>query len=156
MDQQQTSFEGYAVLELMGHNQAYGFVTTCYFGGPALFRVDRPEIPKREYELKRAQWIGDVLAQPGTKVEREAVPGSTVFVGPQAVFRMTPCDEATVRECIERNIQAPIKVLSLVEQKRIAPSDPNERQEHLETCEEVDCATCKAYQAEIEDEQIRY
>jgi len=46
----QAKFEGWAVVEIMGHNREIGFVTTEYFGGPALFRVDQPEFPEREYE----------------------------------------------------------------------------------------------------------
>lgn len=45
------TFEGFAILELNGHNKEIGFVTTCNFGGPSLFRVDQPELPAREYEL---------------------------------------------------------------------------------------------------------
>lgn len=155
-EQQQAVYEGYAVVEIMGHNREIGYVRTEYFGGPALFRIDQPAIPAREYELKRAQWIDGVLAQPGTKMQREALPGKTAYVGPSAIFRMTPCDEATALEAIERMLPAPVKILSLVELKQIPATDHEERQEHLETCEEVDCATCKQFQAEIEDEQIPY
>lgn len=119
MDQGQSSFSGWAVVEIFGHSKEIGYVTTSYFGGPALFRVDQPPISEREYELTRAEWLGDTLAQPGTKVQRVAIPGKTSYVGPSAVFRMTPCDEATALEAIERMIPAPIKILSLVEVKLI-------------------------------------
>lgn len=119
MSDEQSKFEGYAVVEIMGHNREIGYVTTAYFGGPALFRIDQPPIPARESELTRAEWIGDVLAQPGTKVERVAIPGKTSYVGPQAVFRLTPCDQETALKAIERMIPAPIKILSLVEAKKL-------------------------------------
>ena len=119
----QATFEGYAIVEIMGHNREIGFVTTEYFGGPALFRIDQPSMPEREYELTRAQWIGDVLAQPGTKVQREAIPGKTTYVGPQAIFRLTPCSKETVERGVDEMIAAPIKILHLVEKKRLAAAE---------------------------------
>lgn len=118
------SFEGYAVVELMGHNKEIGYVKTEYFGGPALFRIDQPALPEREYELTRSQWVGDQLCAAGTKMQRAAIPGKTVFVGPQAVFRLTPCSEETVKRAVDELIPAPVKILHLVEQKRIERTEP--------------------------------
>ena len=118
MDQQAT-FEGYAIVEIMGHNREIGYVKTEYFGGPALFRIDQPALPEREHELTRAQWIGDVLAQPGTKVQRAALPGKTSYVGPSAIFRLTPCTEETVMRALEELIPTPVKILHLVENKKL-------------------------------------
>ena len=114
-DQQQSKFEGWAVVEMFGHLQEIGFVTTAYFGGPALFRIDQPEFPARVYELPRPQWIGETHCPAGTKVERSAHPGKTVFIGPSSIFRLTPCTEEAARQMIERNIPAPIKILSVPE-----------------------------------------
>ncbi len=116
----QGKFEGFAVIELMGHNREIGFVTTEYFGGPGLFRVDQPEIPAREYELTRAEWINDQLAGPGSKVQREALPGKTTYVGPSSIFRMTPCDEETAKKAIELLISAPVKILELVKREQLS------------------------------------
>ena len=115
MEATQSSFEGWAVIDQMGHTQEMGFVTTEYFGGPALFRVDRPEMPAREHIIDRPQWIGDTMVGAGTKVQREAVPGFTVFLGPSSIFKMRPCSEETVRAQMERSINTPIKILNLVE-----------------------------------------
>lgn len=118
--EEQSKFSGWAVVEIMGHNKEIGFVTTEYFGGPALFRIDQPAFPEREYILERPQWIGETYAPIGTKVQRDAMPGKTAYVGPSAVFRLTPCDEDTARRAIERMMPAPIKVLSIPEQAKIA------------------------------------
>jgi hypothetical protein len=104
----------------MGHNKEIGFVETCYFGGPALLRVDQPSMPAREYELTRPQWIGDRMAGAGSKIQREELPGKTVYVGPSSIFRMTPCSEEVARKAIEAMIQPPIKILHLVEQRTLA------------------------------------
>ena len=114
-EQTQASFSGWAVLELFGHQKEIGFVTTEYFGGPALFRVDQPEMDAREYELKRPEWIAGTMAPTGSKVQREALPGKTVYVGPSSIFRMTPCSEDTARRAIEEMIPVPVKVLHLAE-----------------------------------------
>lgn len=53
MEEQQAKFEGWAVVEIMGHQKEIGYVTTQYFGPAGLFRVDRPELPEREFELRR-------------------------------------------------------------------------------------------------------
>jgi hypothetical protein len=116
---EQASFEGWAVVEIMGHNKEIGFVRTEYFGGPALFRVDQPGFPEREYVLERPQWIGDTHAPIGTKVQREALPGKTTYVGPSAVFRLTPCDEDTARRAIERMMPSPIKILHIPENAKL-------------------------------------
>jgi hypothetical protein len=67
---EQSKFEGWAVVEIMGHNREIGFVITEYFGGPALFRIDQPAFPEREYELERPQWVDDRYCPIGTKVRR--------------------------------------------------------------------------------------
>ena len=130
-------FEGYAVVEIMGHSREIGFVTTEYFGGPALFRIDQPAMPEREYELTTAQWVGDVLAGPGTKVQREALPGKTTYIGPQAIFRLTPCSKETAEAAIERMLPAPIKILNLVEQKQLRPRYTEDGDLDAQDAEEV-------------------
>lgn len=111
--EEQSSFSGWAVVEIMGHNREIGYVTTVYFGGPALFRVDQPELPEREYILERPQWIGDRQCPKGTHVIREALQGKTVFVGPPAIFRLTPVTEETAKKAIEAMLPSPIKVVSI-------------------------------------------
>lgn len=117
--EKQSTLTGWAIIELMGHSREIGYVTTEYFGGPALFRIDQPPLPERDYELTRAQWIGETLAPVGTKVKREAVPGKTVYVGPHAIFRLNPCDEQTALRGVEQLIPAPIKILSLPERPQL-------------------------------------
>lgn len=118
-EQQQSKFEGYAIVEIMGHNREIGYVTTEYFGGPALFRVDSPGLPERDYTTTRPQWIGDVHTQAGTVVRREATPGKTAYVGPQAVFRLTPCTKEVAEAAIDEMIPAPRRILSMPDRKAL-------------------------------------
>lgn len=117
--EEQAKFEGWAVVEIMGHNKEIGFVTTEYFGGPALFRIDQPEFPEREYVLERPQWVNETHCPIGTKVKRESLPGKTAYVGPSAIFRLTPCTEETAKRAIERMIPAPIKILHIPENAKL-------------------------------------
>ena len=116
MNNEQTKFEGFACVELMGHGFEAGYVQTVYFGGPAMFRIDTPNLPASpEIELPHAGWLDGVFCGPGTKYNRAEIPGRTCFVGVTTIFRMTPCDEATARAALERRIERPIKILSLVD-----------------------------------------
>jgi hypothetical protein len=51
IDQQQAKFEGYALVEIMGHQRVAGFVTTEYFGNVAVFHVVMPEVAAEEVEI---------------------------------------------------------------------------------------------------------
>lgn len=54
-EQQLASFEGYAIVEIMGHQKAAGYVTTQYFGGTAVFRVVQPERDDEDDD----EWVDD-------------------------------------------------------------------------------------------------
>ena len=127
MDQQQAKFEGWAVIGLFGHQKEAGFVTTEYYGGAAMFRIDVPELPAREWILEQPQ-RGDnyELLPVGTKVKREAVSARTRLVGPGAVYDMTPCTEELVRRAIERGINRPLIVLELPKDKQLTAGEPPE------------------------------
>ena len=119
MSEESAKFSGWAIVEIMGHSKEIGFVTTEYFGGPALFRIDQPSLAPRTHELTRAQWVNDKLCDIGTRVERVELPGKTTYVGPSAIFRLTPCTEETARRGVEELIPVPMKILHLVERKQI-------------------------------------
>lgn len=117
-----TKFEGWACVELMGHGFEAGFVATQYFGGPAMFRIDTPALPAMaDIELPRPGWLDGTLCGAGTKYCRAEVPGKTCFIGVTTIFRLTPCDEATARAAIERRIERPIKILSLIDPPKELP-----------------------------------
>lgn len=124
---QQAKFEGFAVIELMGHNKEIGYVTTQYFGGPALFRVDRPELSEREFELKRPQYVDHKWCPAGAKVKRPALPAKTALIGPPAIFRITPCTELMAIEAIEEMMAPPLILLSLPERVHIAAGEEPDR-----------------------------
>lgn len=71
-DVKQATFEGWAVVEMMGHRKEIGFVTTQAFGQAVLFRVDVPELPEREFTLESPEYAGGRYCPTGTKVKRQA------------------------------------------------------------------------------------
>jgi hypothetical protein len=140
-----TNFEGWAVVELMGHQKEVGFVTTRYFGGPALFQVDVPELPEREVEMKRPEYAtftnlaGEEeysLLPAGSKVIRGAVAARTRFVSPAAIYALNPCTEEAARKVIETSRPRSIALVSLPERKQLAaalPGEPDQDDEDEET-----------------------
>ena len=132
MAEEQAKFEGFAVVEMMGHQREIGYVTTEYFGGAALFRVDVPELPEREYELERPEWINGSMVPKGSKVKREAVPGRSRFVAPSALYAMNPCTEEAARKALERQTERSVMVVSLNTAALPEPSDEQEYEEEEE------------------------
>lgn len=117
----QAKFEGWARVEVMGHQTHIGHVTTQAFGQAVMFRIDHPEIKGTEETLTRAEWIGEVYAQPGSVVKREDIPALTVLVGAGSIYRIVPCDEATALKAIRSSQHRPLMPVRLVESKQLPP-----------------------------------
>lgn len=109
----QSTFEGWAVIEMMGHRKEIGFVTTQAFGQTVLFRVDAPELPEREYALEMPEYAGGRYCPIGTKVKRQATPASSCLVAPSALYAINPCSEEAAMAAIERGIARPLIILEL-------------------------------------------
>lgn len=92
-EQQLANFEGYAIVEIMGHQRAAGHVTTQYFGGVAVFRVVQQEIPDETITLDKDQWIDGERLYAGSVI-RVSRPRAETFVAASSLYRMTPCTEA--------------------------------------------------------------
>jgi hypothetical protein len=119
MTEQQTHFEGWAVVELFGHGKAIGFVTTEYFGAACLFRIDTPEREEREYILERPEYgtesdgITSRFLPTGTKVKRPSAPAHTRLVGPSSLFALNPCTEEVAKRQLERDEPRPLIMVEL-------------------------------------------
>jgi hypothetical protein len=123
---QQSKFEGWAVIELFGHAREAGYVTTDNFGTGALFRVEVPPLPEREITLIRPQWIDGELVGAGSKIQRGAVEGRTRFIGPGAVYAMNPCSQDAAMKAIEAMSSREVQVIELVKQSQLATALPGE------------------------------
>lgn len=105
MEPTQAKFEGWAIVELMGHQRECGYVTTEAYGQAVLFRVDVPGFPEREYILPRPTWTnaGDRLCA-GAKVRREEIPARSRLISPSAIYALNPCTEEAAKAAIEASI----------------------------------------------------
>lgn len=115
MTEDQAKFDGWARVEVMGHQSHIGYVTTQAFGAAILFRIDQPLIPEEEITLQEAEWVGSVRAQAGSVVRRPEIPASSVLVGSGSIYRIIPCDEATALRAIRLSRTRPLVPVSLVQ-----------------------------------------
>ena len=123
MQEAQNNYSGWTLVELFGHQQEAGFVTTEYFGTAAMFRIDIPGLEEREYELEKPEYGAHTSYRElpiGTKVKRSAISPRSRLVGVSAIYGMTPCTEEVVKTAIERSIGRPLIVLSLPDKIQLA------------------------------------
>jgi len=134
--EKQNQFSGWAVVELFGHSQEAGYVTTEYFGTACLFRVDIPEVEERQFALDRPEYIDGKLAPAGSVVKQPGVAGRTRLIGPGAVYAMNPGTEAAVRAVVEEKRYRPIALVKLAETPVIEASrDSTNDSDHDEDTE---------------------
>lgn len=105
-DLPQAQFNGWAKVEVMGHQSHIGYVKTEAYGSAVLFRIDTPNLPEREYELEEPAYVGGRWTLKGTKIRRLASPGVSVLVGSGSIYRIIPCSEAAAMKAIESSIRS--------------------------------------------------
>lgn len=118
--QEQSNFSGWAIIDQMGHKRNIGFVTTRYFGGPALFQVDTPGLPEREYEIPSSGYHAGQWLDKGSKVRKAATEPLTQFVGPQSIYNMIACTEEAALKALEANTPREIILLEAPKEKQLA------------------------------------
>jgi hypothetical protein len=82
-------FEGWGIVEMLGHKQLAGQISEQILAGAALVRVDVPETLHRR----------DVTGFGGATVE--AKPAYTKFIGVGSIYCITPTDEETARKAAQ-------------------------------------------------------
>ena len=95
----QPAYEGWAIVELMGHRQTAGKVCEVAMAGSTLLRIDTP---------------GD-----------SGEPIATQFYGGSAIYCVTPCDEATARKALQEaySLPPPIRLALRQENTALPPPD---------------------------------
>lgn len=116
----QSAFEGWAVVELMGHQREIGFVTTEAYGQAVMFRVDTPELAEREFDLTQPEYVDHEWRDVGTKVKRPAVPARSRLVAPGSLYAINPCTEEAARSAIESTSLRPLILVRAVAGKALA------------------------------------
>lgn len=108
-------FEGWAILEIMGHRQVAGLVREVSVFGAQMARVDIPEAPAVEEEWTAPEGS---LNRWRVRDAQPAIPAFTQFYGGASVFCMTPVTEAVARSAAARFRQAPPKALDVAPSSR--------------------------------------
>lgn len=110
--EEQAKFDGWAKVEVMGHQSHIGHVTTEAYGGAVLFRIDRPGLPEEEITLENSEWVDDKRAPAGSVVKRPALESVSVLVGAGSIYRIVPCTESAAMAAI-RNTHRPLMLVKL-------------------------------------------
>lgn len=136
MNEEQAKFDGWARVEVMGHQTHIGYVRTEAYGQAVLFRIDTPELPARRYVLETPAYQGGGWLPAGSSVERPAAAGYSVLVGAGSIYRIFPCTEAAALRAIEAGIRAELKLIELPPDKVLAagaalPFDQDEEPEEI-------------------------
>ena len=101
MPEEQAKFEGWAIVEVMGHQTYAGHVTTEYYGGAAFFRVDVPAVPE------------SAVTQYGSNYVRAASPEYSKLIGANSIYAITPSTEGAVRAYLDSKVYRPLKLVDV-------------------------------------------
>ncbi len=91
----QTQFNGYALVEIMGHRRAAGFVTTEYIGASAFLRIVTPEVPPTRVTLEKDSYHDFTQLYAGSVIEISR-PRAEILVGSASIYAITPIEEGEV------------------------------------------------------------
>lgn len=112
MTSEQKTFEGWVILELMGHRKLGGYLREETLAGGAFLRID---VPADEGEGDKA----------------------TQFYSPSAVYCITPTTEAMARAIARRTFEAPVSRWELPTALPVAmqpdddwPDDDEDQRDH--------------------------
>lgn len=119
-EQQQAQFNGWAKVEVMGHQTHIGYVRTEAYGQAVMFRIDQPEFPPRQYVLDKPAFADGKWTPAGATVERPAILGCSVMVGAGSIYRIVPCTEEAARRAIESEMRSELKLIELPVNLRLA------------------------------------
>lgn len=151
----QAQFNGWARVEVMGHQTHIGFVRTEAYGQAVMFRIDTPERPEREYVLEEPAYVEGRWTPQGAKVQRAAMPGLSVLVGAGSIYRIIPCSEAAALKAVEANQRAELKLIELPPEKALATAAESR---DFDCCsgnpEEGHQLSCVNYDEELDDEEV--
>lgn len=101
-----TSFESWAIVEVMGHNTYAGKVSEQTVSGCGFIRVDVPELPDG------GKW-------------QAAQPAFTKLIGTGSIYAITPCSEEVARKAAARVRSQPITMLDIAARPALAAAATN-------------------------------
>lgn len=93
-------FEGWAILEIMGHRQVAGFVSDVALFGARMARVEVPGIPS--LRRKRYRWSDELHREVEEWETIPEIPAFTHYYSGQSIFSCVPATEELVRAAAAR------------------------------------------------------
>jgi len=120
MTDDQARFDGWAIVEVFGHQRYAGYVTTQAFGQAVMFRVDVPPLDERERITKHFEYVDGVSVPPGSTVKENAVPGYTKLFGVGAIYGLTPCTQEAAVLAVAGMQARRLQVVSLAPERGLA------------------------------------
>jgi hypothetical protein len=130
-DVQQARFEGWAIVDVLGHQRYVGYVTTEAYGQAVLFRVDVPALDARERVTKAPGYINERGYCPaGTTVKEGAVDGYTKLIGSGSIYTLTPCTKEAALAAVEQSQPRPLMSVALPPERSLADAEYDADHEH--------------------------
>lgn len=86
-------FNGWAIVELLGHRRLAGMVTETTIAGAGMLRVDIPDVPANSWS--------------------PAIPTYTQYVAPSSLYALTPCSEAVAKAAAASARTSPVVALDI-------------------------------------------
>lgn len=106
---QQARFDGWAIVDVLGHQRYVGYVTTEAYGQAVLFRIDVPALEPRERVTKQPGYInGHGYTPAGTTVQEGAVDGYSKLIGAGSIYAITPCTKEAALKAVEEVQHRPL------------------------------------------------
>jgi hypothetical protein len=112
-DPQQAKFEGWAIVDVLGHQRYVGYVTTEAYGSAVLFRTDVPALQERERVTKRPGYVNGQYLPAGATVKEGAIEGYTKLVGSGSIYTITPCTKDAALHAVEESQPRPLMSVAL-------------------------------------------
>src|SRR5271166_5407811 len=121
---EQAQFEGWAILEIFGHQKYAGYVKTEYYGTACMFRCDVPPLEERERVTRGGCYVASAedsrqWVPPGSTVKQAATVGYSKVFGPGAIYCMTPCDQEAALLAVEELQPRGLMLVSLPKEKAL-------------------------------------
>lgn len=122
---EQSQFEGWAILEIFGHQKYAGYVKTEYYGTACMFRCDVPPLEEREQVTRAGCYVNcepnpdsgqvehSAWVPPGSSVKKAATLGYSKLFGVGAIYSMTPCDQEAALRAVEELQPRSLMLVSL-------------------------------------------
>jgi len=117
-------FDGWAIVDVLGHQRYVGYVTTEAYGQAVLFRIDVPALEERERTMKAPGYISERGYVPaGTTVKEGAVAGYTKLIGAGSIYAITPCTQEAAYKAVEQAQPRPLMSVQLPPERALPVRD---------------------------------